>query len=288
MIEALEWLGLKYVDFLTGSSSGIANLAYVASGQLNIGRQVWPVEIPNLKFIGIKNLFAGKPFLDLDQLIEKIFKGRFGLDVEALKRSPMKLVIPVTSAETGKPRYIDSQRDLDKVDIFEVLKAAMAVPFLYGRTVRLDDGEYFDGAVSDPFPIDYGEIANSRKIIAMTQPEDYHTPYLEQKIAKVLKRRLPPGVYEGLQARPDVVRKRQREIKERERNGEAHVIRPSFKLSSLKATRRNIEAITRAGINDTLGHEGLLSFLKELSTTDYGVKYFHNPPLKCTSDELMV
>lgn len=123
----------------TIASSGSAGTAsYMTARQYNYFREIWQQRISGKEFINFLRL--GK-IMDIDYLIDEVFKKQCPLDVTAIQQSPMELLIPATHAITGEVRYFSNR---DKVDHFEVLRAAKAVPIAYGRRVYIGDEPYLD------------------------------------------------------------------------------------------------------------------------------------------------
>ena len=154
--------GLKQVDYLTGSSSGIGTLAYYAAGQFYPGYYIWPLHLPNPKFMSIRNIFGGHPFVNVDYLIDCILKKRVPLKESAVKRSKMHLIVPLTNTVTGNVCYFDNRTHYN---FFEVLRASMAMPFAYGKSVQIGLSRYIDGTLTNPLPTDVSCIKRSKKII---------------------------------------------------------------------------------------------------------------------------
>lgn len=85
-INALySYFGLKKVDYVTGSSAGIAPLAYYTAGQFYSSYRIYKREISNHKPLSLKNVFRGLPILDVDYLIDEIFKKIIPLNEKKLK-----------------------------------------------------------------------------------------------------------------------------------------------------------------------------------------------------------
>ena len=167
-IDALySHFGLKSVDYMTGSSASAATLAYYAAGQFYPGYYIWSNELPSPKFLSFRNILKCRPFFDIDYLVDEVFKKRIPLNENKVKASRMRLIVPLTNAETGDAEYFNNRT---KFDFFEILRAAMAMPFAYNHTVKIGEKAYLDGALTDPLPINIPQIRESRKIIILTKP----------------------------------------------------------------------------------------------------------------------
>ena len=80
--------------------------------------------------------------MDVDYLVDGIFRTLEPLDTEKVRRSSIDWYIPMTEYVSGKTHYASAADDLD---LFEVLRAAEALPVFYGKRVPLLGHKYIDG-----------------------------------------------------------------------------------------------------------------------------------------------
>lgn len=135
----LSELGITHPDIIIGTSGNAGNVLYYVTGQKYSARKVWGHLLSNRKFISYLRLWR---IIDVDYLIDTVFKKQEPLDVDALMKSGIDWYVPATDIETGKARYFGK---LDLLDIFELLRAAKAIPIFYGRRLPLFGKTYFDG-----------------------------------------------------------------------------------------------------------------------------------------------
>ncbi|HJQ03768.1 MAG TPA: patatin family protein [Jatrophihabitans sp.] len=147
-LSALEEVGLRE-SFATvvGSSAGAINAAYLLAGQAHQAVRVYVDELSNKNFINLRRVHK---IVDIDYMVDEVLKVTTPLDVEAVRKSPSRLEIILTDAETGGPFVITNR---DNVDIFEAIRATAALPALYDRRIRVGDGYYIDGGVTESLPI---------------------------------------------------------------------------------------------------------------------------------------
>ena len=88
---------------------------------------------------------AFPPRLRLDYVVDTILRRELPLDEAALRASPTRWFVPVTNMQTGHTEFVTNATWFDP---YEVMRAAKAIPFLYGGTVRLGGKNYIDGDVS--------------------------------------------------------------------------------------------------------------------------------------------
>ncbi|MBI2543168.1 MAG: hypothetical protein HYW24_03210 [Candidatus Aenigmarchaeota archaeon] len=270
-IDALySHFGLKRVDYVTGSSSSIGTLSYYTAGQFYPGYYIWTRELPNHKFLSLRNIFTGHPFLNVDYLIDEVFKKHIPLNRNKVKTSKIRFIIPVTNSKTGEVKYFDN---MTKYDFFEILRAAMSPPFAYGKTVKIGKDTYFDGRESDPLPIDFPGIKQSKKIIILTKTEnELEQIDIAKHLSAIFKWKLERGVYKALQHRQTVYKKRLRQVKKLEVNGDI-VIRPSRQMSVFDNRVETLKASINQGYQDTISHKKLSQLMKTLKA-DKKYKYY--------------
>ncbi len=131
-------------DMVIGSSGNAANLLYYATQkeeQCEAMKRIWTELLSTLKFISKSRIWR---MMDIDYLIDSVFKKQAVFDVDALQKSSIEYHIAIVDAYYGKPRFINKH---DGIDPFELLRATKALPFFYGKKVMLQGKEYIDGAV---------------------------------------------------------------------------------------------------------------------------------------------
>src|SRR5258707_183769 len=82
--------------------------------------------------------------MDIDYLIETVFKSTELLDVERLRSVRIDWRIPITGSDNGHVRYVGKE---EPIDTFELLRAAAAIPIFYGKKIILQQRSYIDGEV---------------------------------------------------------------------------------------------------------------------------------------------
>ena len=141
ILALVEKFNLTHPYLVIGSSGSTGTLAYYVAGQYESIRNIWENLIPSKKFVSIWRL---NKIMDIDYLIDDIFKKQDVLDINKIKSSSIKFLISTTNIETGQLEYFGNQ---DNVDIFEVLRASNAAPFIYNRSVKINNNRYVDGAL---------------------------------------------------------------------------------------------------------------------------------------------
>lgn len=149
-------------------------------------------------------------------------------DTQAYIDNPMDFYVVVTDIETGKAVYINS--DEAGEDSLECFRASASMPVV-SKPVEIKGKKYLDGGIADSVPIQYFEsIGFERNVIILTQPMGYIKK--PSSIAKVMRHVLKdyPKVAETMENRHNEYNETLAYIAEREKSGNALVIRPEAPL----------------------------------------------------------
>jgi len=137
-----EKFKFKNPDILVAGSGSAGTGAYFCSGQLRSIENIWGNLLSSKKFLSFARI--GK-IMDIDFLIDEIFKKADPLDVSKLQNSKINFQIAATNAKTGKVKFFS---DFRKFDIFEILRASKALPVFYGKKVKVKKEKFSDGRFS--------------------------------------------------------------------------------------------------------------------------------------------
>jgi len=270
-----SYFGLRRVDFAAASSASTGSLAYYVSGQVHHGREIWVDYVSSPRFLSPKRIlkltgwFEGPPLLDVDFLIDDVFRQFLPLDIKALENSRTLMITPVTNVETGKAKYFTNR---DKVDLFEVLRASKASPILYDRSVEINGEFYCDGGMNDPVPVNLPWIRGSKKIIIITTLRSERKGY--GLFAWAFKSRLSKGVHETLRSYAGRRGELMDQIDKLEEGGDI-LIHPTRDFPSLDNRPRTIERIFDQGFEDAVSNEKLADFIDLLRGSKNGEFYFN-------------
>jgi predicted patatin/cPLA2 family phospholipase len=131
-------LGITTPDLFISVSGSVGNMFYYLAGQSEDGWHIWNEYLPSPKFISYFPL----PTIDIDYLVDTVFKKDFPLDESRLAGLSTTWLVPVADLETGTTRFIKSDAWFDP---YEVMRAAKAIPLLYRKSVRLGGIKAVDG-----------------------------------------------------------------------------------------------------------------------------------------------
>lgn len=146
---ALAHLGLSGLfDDVYATSAGVMNAAYYLSRQEDIGISIYFDDLATRAFY---NPWRCWKVLDVDYVMEDVVKGRKRLDLDRLRQSPSRFHVAMLDRSTGESIVVNT--GLAKESIYTVLHAALSVPVLYNRAVKVAERPCLDGGLGIPFPL---------------------------------------------------------------------------------------------------------------------------------------
>jgi predicted patatin/cPLA2 family phospholipase len=145
---ALEHLGLTEIfDEVYATSAGVMNAGYFLSGQADMGITIYFEDLTTGRFLNVLRFWK---IVDVDYVIDEVATIKKPLDVRRILDSPTRFYATVMN-EAGEASLVDTK--LTKTPLLTVLKAALAMPVLYNRTVEVDGKNCMDGGLRIPFPL---------------------------------------------------------------------------------------------------------------------------------------
>ena len=140
LVALAKALGYTAPDIFISASGSVGAMFYYLAGQYDDIEKVWLRYVPSPQIVR-----AFPPRLRLDYVVDTILRRELPLDEAALRASPTRWFVPVTNMQTGHTEFVTNSTWFDP---YEVMRAAKAIPFLYGGAVRLGNHPYIDGDVS--------------------------------------------------------------------------------------------------------------------------------------------
>jgi predicted patatin/cPLA2 family phospholipase len=161
--------GVPAFDDIVAVSSGAPTAAYLATGQHEDGVAIWRDYTHGTQLIAVRNLSRGRPLMDVDRLVG-VFERVVPLDARRLAGARSRLWVGVTDCRTGEGRRIVATPR----NVFELLRATMALPIANGRVIDLDGTPAIDGGVVAPIPLDHAlGLRRDRTLFVLTRPRSY-------------------------------------------------------------------------------------------------------------------
>ena len=132
-------LGITSPDIMIGSSGDAGNVMYFSAGQVEGMKRIWTELLSTPKFISPLRFWR---VMDIDYLVDTVFKKQERLDTDALGFSAIRWFVSIEDFDTGRTRYVSAQ---DALDPFEILRATTADPIIFGRKIPIAEKRYIDG-----------------------------------------------------------------------------------------------------------------------------------------------
>ena len=218
-------LGISF-DFGIGVSAGCANISAFIAGQKKRNYQFYSEYALRKDYMSMRNLLSKHMYLDLNYGYSVLSNsdGENPLDYDTFSKNPMGLVAVATNALTGKAKYFDKS-DVSQ-NHYEVLKASAAIP-LVSKPIVIYSTPYFDGAASDPIPINKAfELGCDKIVLLVTKPRNFiRRPIKDKVIASAIRKKYPAAAKQFVQ-RAKLYNDGMEKAKEYEKQGKLLIIAP--------------------------------------------------------------
>ncbi len=176
-------------DLIVGVSAGACCAASFLARQPYRNYVIFHEYLTTRSFSDPTRFFTGGSMVDMKWLMNPVTKSLYPLDVETMRASPTRFETVATQAHTGEPAYLPAQGE----DCLDAIHATVAIPFFYrGGPVRFRGQDYFDGAVSDPIPLDYVMAQGATHVtVVLTRSRSWSSKPLGTVARALLARNLP-------------------------------------------------------------------------------------------------
>ncbi|MBU6388837.1 hypothetical protein KGQ72_03125 [Patescibacteria group bacterium] len=133
-------LGVTEPDIFISASGSVGAMFYYLAKQYAHIEKIWLRYLPSPEVVR-----RFPPKLRVDYIIDTVMREKLPLDERAFVKTKTKWLVPVTDFDTGRTEYISNNTWFDP---YEVMRAAKAIPFLYGGAVRLGGRTFLDGDIN--------------------------------------------------------------------------------------------------------------------------------------------
>ncbi len=124
---------------IIAASGSAGNAYYYCSGQTNRLKRIWTEHLVSPKFISWTRLHK---IMDIDYLVDTVLKKVEPFSEEKFAETKSVVYTPLLNSK-NEVVYVSND---DYLKPLEVLRAAKALPFLYGSKVKLHEEYFNDGA----------------------------------------------------------------------------------------------------------------------------------------------
>jgi predicted patatin/cPLA2 family phospholipase len=247
------------------AASGSAGIAsYYITGQTEHIRHVWE-EVATSK--RLMNPLRIHKMLDIDYLVDEVMKKDYPLDTSKIYDAGIDYLISATNTRTGKVEFFSNTSGLD---IFEIIRATMAMPIAYGKKIRLNNETYcdtFNSSLGINFKIDEAMKHGAENILVVA-PVDVNKNY-NGKVGKadligfdILSR------FNGKEFRKNYYSELDYDNTYHERKGINILIltpNPSIYIGDLENDKETIKNMISKGYRETAENTGLKIFLENIN-----------------------
>lgn len=224
--------GLR-VSHVFATSAAAASAAYMVAGQIERAITIWRERTHGGQLISARHLLRGRGLMDIEGLVQ-VFRGDLSLDAEQLERSPIALHVAVTNCMTGAADHVAATR----LNVYELLKATMALPVVYGRVVPVEGVPYIDGGIADAIPLGAAlALCPAQIVVVTTRPSGYRKKPTRMGGLLRYNYRAFPAVWPALANRWETYNRSIVQLEELEQLGRIRVIRPTRQLPASRLTR---------------------------------------------------
>ena len=203
------------IPYCIGISAGSGNLArYIAKD--NKASYIFYTKYAFTKeYMSFRNYFITGNYVDLNYIYGTLSNedAEYPLNYEKLMESKQELTIVATDAESGKPKYF-TKKNIKKND-YRIFACSSCLPVLC-RPYYYEDHYYFDGAISDPIPVEkcFKDGCN-KVIIILTREIDYIKDDGKKHLFYKKIKKQYPEFYKVLEKRCETYNDKVKEIKEK-------------------------------------------------------------------------
>lgn len=194
------------------------------------------------RYCSVQSLFKTGDIYNADFCYRQLPDELDLFDYETLKNNPMEFYMAVTDIKTGKPVY-PKLTDGNRKEL-QWMRASASMP-LVSKPVKIDDGEYLDGGMSDSIPLQFMEcVGYKRNVVILTQPRSYvKTPNKLMWLMRILLRKYPK-LLDAMANRHNMYNDETRYVFEQEKQGNVLVLCPEEPLG-ISRTEKNIAELQR-------------------------------------------
>lgn len=167
---ALAQLGFSDIfDEVYATSAGVMNASYFITNQPLLGMSVYFENCTTRSFL---NPWRFWRMLNVDYIVDHVATIEKPLNLDLLKGSRTHFLVAACDSRTGELLLIDTRAT--KEPIHQVLRAAMAIPVLYNKTVQVDGRHLIDSGTILPFPLAQAiERGCTDLLVLLTRPANF-------------------------------------------------------------------------------------------------------------------
>lgn len=246
-------------DGIMGVSAGCIHGVSFLSGQIGRSVRYTTRFCNNPSYMSFKSLIKTGDFFNVDFCYYKLPETLDPFDNDAFDKNPTPFYAVCSDVKTGKAVY--HKCDSVRGEKIKWIQASASMP-LAAKIVKIDEGEFLDGGITDSIPIKkMQELGYSKNIVILTQEAGYRKKpnSLLPLIKRVYKKY--PELINAIQNRHIIYNQQLDYLEEQEKLGNVIIMRPSQKPQAgrIEKDKEKILSTYNLGRNDA---EKLLETVK--------------------------
>jgi predicted patatin/cPLA2 family phospholipase len=246
-------------DGIMGVSAGCIHGVSFLSGQIGRSVRYTTRFCNNPSYMSFKSLIKTGDFFNVDFCYYKLPETLDPFDNDAFDKNPTPFYAVCSDVKTGKAVY--HKCDSVRGEKIKWIQASASMP-LAAKIVKIDEGEFLDGGITDSIPIKkMQELGYSKNIVILTQEAGYRKKpnSLLPLIKRVYKKY--PELINAIQNRHIIYNQQLDYLEEQEKLGNVIIICPSQKPQAgrIEKDKEKILSTYNLGRNDA---EKLLETVK--------------------------
>lgn len=261
----LSWFIDKNIefDYSVGISSGAVHLCSYHMKSKEYLYDISCKYLSNTDFVGVKNLFMGKRYVDYEYLFHTLLRDKIGFDSSVLKDSNINFEMGVFDLRLGDTVYM-GPKHLDSDNNF--LMATCSLP-IASEIVKIGDNLYLDGGIKTMIPTDRSiEKGCDKNFIISTKPSSYVRKKPNSFMINLMKKNYKgyPNLAEYYSNRHIEFKREVEQAEELEKLGKAFFLRPSevIDVKRFSADFDNLNRLYELGYKDaSLNEERIIEFI---------------------------
>ncbi len=137
LVALAKKLSITEPDIYISASGSVGAMFYYLAGQYDSIERIWLRYLPSKEVVS-----RFPPGFDVDYVVDTVMRRELPLDERAFVKTKTRWFVPVTDLDSGRTDFVTNGSWFNP---YEVMRAAKAIPFLYGGSVRLGSHNYIDG-----------------------------------------------------------------------------------------------------------------------------------------------
>lgn len=184
MTAAIEQLGLRdSFDEVHGASAGAFNAAFFLAGQAAYLTALYQHGFGDPRFASVRRALRGGPFLDMDYVIDHVWKRQRPLRFEAIHSCGIELHCTATDADSAS--VVDLHDLASEEEIRCALRASGRLPWLAGAPVSFRGMRLLDATLAEAIPVHAAGSTATDLLVLQTRPQGVRHAPLSSLVARL-------------------------------------------------------------------------------------------------------